>query len=75
MRFAVTTRFVFSGTFYAEAENKDQAREYVEKHCGLVLGGTIQTSLSGEVMDWDFPVHPEKIITKIKRCSHAETQA
>jgi hypothetical protein len=75
MRFAVTTRFVFTGTFYAEAETKDQAKEYVEKDCGFVIGGTIHTSLSGEVIDWDFPVHPEKTILKAKRCYHAETKA
>jgi hypothetical protein len=75
MRFAVTTRFVFTGTFYTEAETKDQAKEYVEKDCGLVIGGAIHTSLSSEVMDWDFPVHPEKTILKAKRCRHAETKA
>jgi hypothetical protein len=62
MKFAVRTRFVFSGTFYVEAENKEQAKEYVDKHCGLVLGGGIHSSLPGEEVDWDFPVHPEKVI-------------
>jgi hypothetical protein len=34
------------------------AAEYVEKHCGLVLGGTIHSSLPFDEVDWEFPIHP-----------------
>lgn len=60
--YAVPTKFVFSGTFRIKAENREQAEEYVRKHCGLVLGGEIQSSLPDEDVDWVFDVHPEKII-------------
>jgi hypothetical protein len=65
MKYAVKTRFVFGGTFYVEAEDKAQAREYVEKHCGLVLGGNIHSSLPYEDVDWHFLIHPETIIGSI----------
>ena len=65
-RYAVKTRFIFSGTFFITAQNKEQAKEYVEKHCGLVLNGPIHTTLPDDVAHWDFPVHPDKILGRIK---------
>lgn len=35
----VPTKFVFNGTFRIKAESQEQAEEYVQKHCGLVIGG------------------------------------
>jgi hypothetical protein len=67
MRYAVTTRFIFTGTFYVEAETPGKARESVEKDCGLVINGGIHTSLPDDEADWDFPVHPEKIIGRIRK--------
>jgi hypothetical protein len=67
MKYAVTTRFVFTGTFFVEAESKTQAKEYVDKHCGMALGGGIHSSLSAEDADWDFPIHPDKITGRIRR--------
>ena len=66
MKFQVKTKFVFEGSFFIEADSKEQAGEFVEKHCGCVLGGRgIHSSLPDELVDWDFPVHPLKIISKI----------
>ena len=64
--YEVKTRFEFAGNFHITAESKTQAREYVEKHCGLVLNGPIHTTLPDDVVDWDFPVHPEKTISWIR---------
>ena len=61
-QYAIQTHFLFDGYFYVNAKNKVQAREYVEKHCGLVLNRGIHSTLSDEVIDWDFPVHPQKSI-------------
>jgi hypothetical protein len=58
----VKTRFIFEGHFYITAESRKQAKEYVEKHCGLVIGGNVHSSLPAEDVDWEFPVHPEKIV-------------
>ena len=61
MKYEVPTKFVFSGTFTIEADSPAQAKEFVHKHCGLVIGGDIHTTLNDEDCDWDFAVHPEKI--------------
>ena len=65
-QYAIKTRFIFEGFFLINARNKEQAREYAEKHCGLVLGRGIHSSLPAEDVDWDFLVHPEKLIGKAK---------
>ena len=61
-KYTVKTKFVFEGEFYITAENKEQAKEFVMKHCTLVLGGNIHTTLPEEICDWTFNVHPEKIV-------------
>lgn len=55
-------KFVFSGEFYIKANSQEEAEEFAQKHCGLVLGGDIHSSLPNEDVDWDFDVHPDKII-------------
>lgn len=50
-QYTVKTKFVFEGEFYITAESKEQAKEYVMKHCGLVLGGDIHTTLPDEICD------------------------
>lgn len=60
--YAIKTKFVFEGTFTVKAHDKKQAREFVEKHCGLVLGGDIHSSLPSDEIDWNFSVHPQKIV-------------
>jgi hypothetical protein len=66
-KYAVKTRFHFTGTFFVDADTPEEARECVEKDCGLVLGGKIHTCLSEDEVDWDFPIHPEKQIIHIWR--------
>ena len=53
-RYRVNTRFVFSGVFEVEADSRTEARELVKKECGLVMGGSIHTTLDDEEVDWDF---------------------
>ncbi len=67
--FCIETQFVFSGKFYVKADNPEQAREYVMKHCGLVLGREIHTTLPDDMVNWDFEVHPE---TRCKRARRVE---
>lgn len=61
-KYTVKTKFVFEGEFYIKAESKEQAKEYVINHCSLVLGGEIHTTLPEEICDWEFNVHPDKIV-------------
>lgn len=60
--YQIKTKFIFEGTFTVKAESKQEARELVEKHCGLVIGGDIHTSLPSDEIDWNFSVHPQKIV-------------
>jgi hypothetical protein len=61
-KYKIKTKFVFEGEFYISAENREQAKECVVKHCGLVLGGDIHSTLPDEIVSWNFNVHPEKIV-------------
>ena len=63
-QYAVKTRFSFTGTFFIRARNKSEAKEFVEKHCGLVLGRGIHATLPDEDADWDFPMHPDKAVAR-----------
>lgn len=66
--FKVETEFKFEGAFIINAKTNAEAKEMVEKHCGLVLGGDIHTSLDDEIVyTWDFRAHPEKTIVSITK--------
>lgn len=65
-KYDVTVSFTFKGTFTVSTTDKNSAKEQIEKHCGLVLGGKIHSTLPDEDIDWDFNVHPNKIIHNIK---------
>ena len=61
--FEIPTKFIFDGVFKVKAKSLSQAIEYVDKHCGMVIGVRgIHSSLPEEDVDWDFPCHPEKEI-------------
>ena len=64
-KYAIKTRFTFTGTFFIAAQNKAEAREYVEKQCGLVLGRGIHSTLPDDAADWEFPVHPDMSVGRI----------
>ena len=64
--YAVKTCFSFSGTFYIKARNKKEAKEYAEKHCGLVLNRGIHSTLPDDAVDWNFPMHPDKKINAVR---------
>jgi hypothetical protein len=71
-KFAVKTRYSFTGTFYVNALNEAEAKQSVKDECGLVLGGNIHSCLPDTDVDWDFPVHPDTAILEIKRRKHAK---
>jgi len=55
----VYTKFTFNGVFVVKAESKKQAREFVEKDCGMVLGN-INSTLPMKDVAWiakSTPVH------------------
>lgn len=66
-KYRAKVKFVFEGTIDVNAENKIEAKEYLDKHVGLCLGGNIHTSLSDEeIPDWEFDTHSDKIISNIR---------
>lgn len=60
--FEVKTRFVFDNVLKVKALNGQQAGEFMQAHCGIVIGGVIHSSPPSEDIDWDFSAHPEKEI-------------
>lgn len=66
-KYIVETKFVFKGFFEVSAESKEAAREKIMKHCGLVIGSDIHSNLCNDEIDWDFNVHPTKVIGRIKQ--------
>ena len=67
-KYKVKIQFIFEGEFEVNADNKEQAKEYVERHCGFVIGGDIHTSLPDEIIvNWNFVVHGDKKIISITK--------
>lgn len=65
--YSVPARYIFEGTFKVEAENSEEAKEKILKHCGMVMGSGIQTTLSYREIDWVFCNHPCKQVGRISR--------
>ena len=57
--YRVRTQYVFEGVFDVVAESKEDARQKVLQDCGLVMGGSIHSTLSDEEINWAFSMHPE----------------
>ena len=58
-RFLVYTEYVFDGVFDVVAESKEDARQKVLQNCGLVMGGSIYSTLPDDEINWAFSTHPE----------------
>lgn len=65
--YSVPARYIFEGTFKVEAENSEEAKEKILKHCGMVMGSGIQTTLPDSEIDWIFCNHPNKQLGTISR--------
>lgn len=65
--YSVPTRYVFEGTFKVKAKNREEAKEKNLKHCGMVMGSGIQTTLPDNEIDWTFCNHPYKQVGRISR--------
>ncbi len=60
--YTVPTQFVFTGVFKIKASSKEEAESFVQNHCGLCIGGDVHSTLPDDEVDWEFDVHPDKII-------------
>ena len=65
--YSVPARYIFEGTFKVEAESREEAKEKILKHCSMVMGSGIQTTLSYREIDWVFCNHPYKQVGSISR--------
>jgi len=66
MKYEVQTKFVFKGKFTVVADNSAQAKELVQSYCWMNIG-KIHSNLMDEDTDWDFDMHPDKIIGKVRK--------
>ena len=66
--YRVRTQYIFEGVFEVLAESKEDARQKVLQDCGLVMGGSIHSTLPDEEINfssnalnnsWAFSTHPE----------------
>ena len=65
--YRVRTQYVFEGVFDVVAENKEDARQKVLQDCGLVMGGSIHSTLPDDEINWAFDIHPNKQIDGITK--------
>jgi len=64
--YQVKVRYVFEGVYIIKSDTRENAVKSVRKDCGLVMGGSIHTTLNVDTLDWDFSIHPELVICSIK---------
>ena len=46
--YRVRTRYIFEGVFEVSAESREEARQKVRQDCGLIMGGSIHSTLPDE---------------------------
>ena len=57
--YRVKTQYIFEGVFEVLADSKEDAQQKVLQDCGLVMGGSIHSTLPDEKINWAFSTHPE----------------
>ena len=65
--YRVRTQYVFEGVFDVVAESKEDAQKKVLQDCGLVMGGSIHSTLPDDEINWAFDRHPNKRIDRITK--------
>ena len=63
--YRVRMQYIFEGVFDVVADNKEEARQKILHNCGLVMGGSIHSTLPDEEINWAFSTHPEVKTTRI----------
>lgn len=61
--YKVNAKYTFVVTWEIKADNRAQAVEFADNHCGCV-GPNYHSSLSDEDVDWNGDVHPSTKIIK-----------
>ncbi len=65
--YRVRTQYIFEGVFEVVAESMEEARQNVLQNCGVVMGGSIYSTLPNDEINWAFDRHPNKRIDRITK--------
>ena len=65
--YRVRTQYIFDGVFDVIAKSKEDARKKVLQNCGLIMGGSIHSTLPDDEINWAFDRHPYKRIDRIMK--------
>ena len=57
--YRVRMQYIFEGVFDVVADNKEEARQKILQNCGLVMGGSIHSTLPDEEINWSFLPTPK----------------
>ena len=57
--YKIRTQYIFEGVFEVVTESREDARQKVIQDCGMVMGGSIHSTLPDEEINWAFSMHPE----------------
>jgi len=57
--YRVRMQYIFEGVFDVVADNKEEARQKILQNCGLVMGGSIHSTLPDEEINWAFSTPPK----------------
>ena len=63
--YRVQTQYVFEGVFEVVAESKEDAQQKVLQDCGLVMGGSIHSTLPDDEINWAFSAHSDVRMARI----------
>lgn len=57
--YRVQTQYIFEGVFEEVSESRESARQKVIQDCGMVMSGSIHSTLPDEEINWAFSTHPD----------------
>ena len=67
--YRVRTQYIFEEVFEVVAESKEDARQKVLQDCGLIMGGSIHSTLPDDEINWAFNKHPNTRIDRIGKAT------
>ena len=65
--YRIRMRYIFEGVYELISESKEDARQKVLQNCGLVMGGSIHSTLPDDEINWAFDKRPNKRIDRITK--------
>ena len=65
--YRIRMQYIFEGVFELIAESKVDARQKVLQNCGLVMGGSVHSTLPDDEINWAFDRHSNKRISRITK--------